>query len=79
VSFLVKCLNSWVCSLGSQLAYIVPVILHRALSHFFSIESSCFSDEKPEVLVKRLTDGHTNSANQGFLVKLVVVDLREIF
>lgn len=79
LSFSVKCLISLMCPFWSQLAYIVLVILYRAVSHFFSIESSSFSDEKSEALVKRLTYGHTNSANQGFLVKLVVVDLlREI-
>lgn len=37
----------------------------------------CFSDEKWEALVKRVTDGHTNGTYQGFLLKPVVFDLRD--
>lgn len=42
VSFSMKRLISLVSPLGSQLVYIIFVIVYRALSHFLSVESSVF-------------------------------------
>lgn len=65
--------------MGSQLAYIVLLI--QSTLTFLSIESSSVFQMRNWKLkaVKRLTDGHTNSVNQGLLMKPVVFGLfREI-
>lgn len=72
--------QSLVSPVGSQLAYIILVILYRT-PHISSFESSSVFQMRNQNLkeVKRLIYVHTNKANQGFLVKSLVLDLfREI-
>lgn len=61
----------------SQLAYMILIMFYRVLPSFFSVRSSPLFDMRNQKLkeVKRLTDGHTDSVSQGFLLKPMVFDL----